>query len=374
MWVLAALQCARLAWADYQRRAMPFFPARPVVDPGVAQPSVSIVVPARNEETNIGACLDAAVEQTYPDLQIVVVDDQSEDHTAEIVAAIARRDPRVVPVSGQPLLPGWKGKCWALHQGAQAARGDWLLFVDADTRLRPGAVAGAVTAAIGHDVPVLSALTHHELPTWWERIVQPAVITALSEGMPITFVNDPRKPAYALANGQFLLVRRDVYRGVGGHEAIKDEMAEDAQFAKRVKRLGYRFLLGDGRQLASTRMYTTPAALWEGWTKNLHTSVRLLPWLVPPGTLFYALSLVAPYWAFARAIRRRSPSYAAAGAIQLGAALATRRLMDWFLGVPARYTLTQPLGQVAFLTLLLASFAKVLSGRGVTWKGRRYAA
>ena len=86
MWVLAALQCARLAWADYQRRAMPFFPARPVVEPGALQPSVSIVVPARNEEANIGACLDAAVEQTYPDLQIVVVDDQSEDRTAAIPA------------------------------------------------------------------------------------------------------------------------------------------------------------------------------------------------------------------------------------------------------------------------------------------------
>ncbi|MGH2371705.1 MAG: hypothetical protein ACRDI2_26330, partial [Chloroflexota bacterium] len=143
-------------------------------------------------------------------------------------------------------------------------------------------------------------------------------------------------------------------------------------FARRVKQMRWPYWLGDGRELATARMYSTPAALWEGWTKNLHVGARLLPWLVPPGAVYLAIVLVAPYVGLYLAGRRRSASLAAAGAVQLASSLAARRLTDGTFGVPAIYTLAQPLGQLAFLTLLTASFYKVLTGQGVTWKGRRY--
>jgi chlorobactene glucosyltransferase len=303
---------------------------------------------------------------------VLVVDDRSEDRTAELVRRAAQKDVRLLLVEGQPLPEGWLGKPWALHQGAQAARGEWLLFVDADTRLRPGAVAGALEEARRRGATVLSALTAQELPTVWEKIVQPAVFGAIAESMPVALVNNPALPQFAVANGQFLLARRDAYEGLGGHAAIRGEIAEDARFARRAKELGWRYWLSDGRELAVTRMYTSPGALWEGWTKNLHAGLRLLPWLVPPGTLYLMVVLLAPYVGLWLAWRRRSPGLALAAAVQLGASLLARRLVDRTFGVPPRYTLAQPLGQVAFLTLLGASFCKVLSGRGVTWKGRRY--
>src|SRR5204863_4896843 len=145
--------------------------------------------------------------------------------------------------------------------------------------------------------------------------------------------NNPKLPQFAIASGQFLLVRRDAYDAIGGHAAIRDEIAEDVQFAKRTKRLGWRYWLGDGRHIARTRMYTRPSDLWEGWTKNLHTGIRLVPWIAPPGIALLLLSLVAPWWSFYRAARERSRSLAAAGLVQLGTVLAVRRAVDDTFGV-----------------------------------------
>jgi chlorobactene glucosyltransferase len=371
-WGLATVQVLRLGWAWLQRAALHRIPPASSLASPSGHPSVSVVIPARNEAPVIGACVAGALGQDYPDLEVVVVDDRSEDGTGEIVRRAGARDGRVRLVEGRPLPAGWLGKAWALDQGARAASGRWLLFVDADTRLLPGAVAGALDAARRRGVPVLSAITAQELPTVWERIVQPAVFGEIAEAMPVALVNSPAVPQIAVANGQFLLVRRDAYEALGGHAAVRGEIAEDAAFARRAKELGWPYWLGDGRELAVTRMYTTPRALWEGWTKNLNAGFRFLPWLVPPGTLYLIAVLLAPYAGLALAWRRRRPALALAAAVQLGVSLALRRLTDSALGIPRRYTLTQPLGQVAFLVLLGASLLKVLSGRGVTWKGRRY--
>jgi chlorobactene glucosyltransferase len=370
-WWLALLQCGRLLWTLHQRAALAAIPARPEGG-GTSAPPVSVVVPARNEALTIGECLTAARRQRYPELEIVVVDDCSEDQTAAIVRTHAASDRRVSLIEGAPLPPGWIGKSWALHQGARAAGGEWLLFVDADTRLRPGGVAGAVAEARRRGASMLSVFTGQELVTLWERIVQPAVFGALAEAVPMALINNPRLPGLVLANGQFMLLHRDAYRTLGGHAAIRGQISDDSLFARRAKQLGLRYWLGDGRELATTRMYRTPAGLWEGWTKNLHVGARLLSWLVVPGMLFQAATALAPFVCLYRAARGRSPSLALAGALQLAAAIGQRRAIDAFLGVPPAYSLLQPVGQLAFLLLALGSFGRVLTRRGVTWKGRRY--
>jgi chlorobactene glucosyltransferase len=349
---LAALQCLRLVWTLRQRNALR-------------------IIPARDEESTIGACLDGARGQVYPDLQILVVDDGSRARTSAIVRAHAASDRRVQLVEGAPLPPGWVGKSWALHQGTLAARGEWLLFLDADTHLLPGGVAGAVADAERRGAQMLSAFTGQDLVTTWERIVQPAVFGALAEAVPITFVNDPRLPRLALANGPFVLIQRRAYQTIGGHAAIRGQIADDSLLAGRAKRLGLRYWLGDGRELARTRMYRTPAGLWEGWTKNLHAGARLLSWLVVPALLLHLAGTLAPFWVLYLAARARSPSLAAIGALHLAASIAQRRAFDAFLGLPRAYSLLQPVGQLAFLLLVLASFGMVLTGRGVPWKGRR---
>lgn len=376
-WVIAAsalavLQWARFGWAAWQAAHFEAVVPRREPAAGESYPSVSLIVPARNEAANIGACLAGASAQRVPGLEILVLDDRSEDNTALLVRDAAAHDPRIRLLEGQPLPEGWIGKCWALHQAAAAARSEWLLFVDADTRLLPGAIAGAIDAARQHGAAVLSVLTGQELPTWWEKMVQPAVFGAIAEAMPITLVNNPHLPQFALANGQFLLARRDAYDAMGGHAAIRREIAEDVQFAKRAKRLGWSYWLGDGRLLARTRMYQSIGDLWEGWTKNLHTGAKLLPWLVLPGTAYLVATLALPYFCLALGRRYRSAALMAAGGAQIGALLARRRLLDSVAGVPPGYTFTEPVGDAAFVMLLLASYYKVLTRQGVTWKGRRY--
>ena len=384
---LLAGEAWRLAWGVLQTGALaPIHPKRP--DPNRTYPPVSVVVPARNEAATIDACIDGALAQDYPDLEILVVDDCSTDDTAARVSARASADPRVHLVAGAGLPEGWAGKPWALHQGIARARGEWFLLVDADTCLHPGAVTAVVDAARDGwssvtDAPapdggfsVLSILTGQLLPTWWERVVQPAVLGAIMESLPVRLVNSPRFPGIAMANGQFLLVRRDAHDAIGGYAAIRGEIAEDIMFARRAKRHGLRLRLAAGQSLATTRMYTTPGALWEGWTKNLHVGSRLLPGIVMPGLAYLLSAAIAPWVLLFAANRVRDHRDArrmrGAGGALLALGILHRRAIDRPLGVPRRYALAQPLGVLALVVLMVASQLRVLSGRGVTWKGRRY--
>ena len=385
---LVASEASRLAWGIYQSGALSTVrPKRP--DPNRTYPSVSLIVPARNEAANIDACLAGAVAQDYPDLEIIFVDDRSTDDTAARIEAIAATDPRVRLLRGDPLPEGWAGKPWALHQGITASNSEWILHIDADTRLNPGAITAVVDAArdgwsaVDDDpapeggYPVFSIMTGQSLPTWWEKVLQPAVLGAIMEALPLRLVNSPRVPWIALANGQFILVRRDAYDRIGGYAAIRREIAEDVMFARRAKRMGLRVRLAAGQSLATTRMYRTPADLWEGWTKNLHVGSRLMPGLILPGLAYLATAVLAP-WAFlmmaSRTANRLTASKmrAAAGAL-LAIAFAHRRGIDHALGVPWTYAFAQPIGVLATVAMMAASQFRVRSGRGVTWKGRRYA-
>lgn len=377
-------ELSRVAWGLAQRGGLAsVHPKRP--DPNRTYPRLSLIVPARNEGLTIDACLTGAAGQDYPDLEILVVDDCSQDDTAARVRAFAAVDPRVRLVSGATLPSGWAGKPWALHQGVHASTGEWLLFVDADTNLHQGAVTAVVDAArdgwIGlkdgpaEPTPVFSILTGQSLPTVWERIIQPGVLGMIMESMPVRLVNSALWPGIAIANGQFLLVRRDVYEVMGGYEAIRGEIAEDVMFARRAKGMGFRLRLADGSDLATTRMYTTPGALWEGWTKNLHVGSRLIPYLAVPGMGYLLATIIAPWVLLSTASRMGSQAWRSqlAAVMILALGLAQRAAVNRALRVPARYAITQPFGVLAFVILMIASQLKVRTGTGVTWKGRRYA-
>jgi hypothetical protein len=197
----------------------------------------------------------------------------------------------------------------------------------------------------------------------------------IMESMPVRLVNSALWPGIAIANGQFLLVRRDVYEVMGGYEAIRGEIAEDVMFARRAKGMGFRLRLADGSDLATTRMYTTPGALWEGWTKNLHVGSRLIPYLAVPGMGYLLATIIAPWVLLSTASRMGSQAWRSrlAAVMILALGLAQRAAVNRALRVPARYAITQPFGVLAFVILMIASQLKVRTGTGVTWKGRRYA-
>ncbi len=344
-------------------------------------PLVSVIVPARNEARKISACVSALFSQTYPALEIIVVDDRSSDATPQILSELARLDARLTVIRGEPLPEGWVGKPHALAQGAAQAHGAWLCFLDADTLASPELIASTRAAAIATRADLLTILTAQVLVTFWERTLLPLVFTALAVGFDARRVNDPRTPD-AIANGQFLLFRRAVYEAIGGHAAVRSSIVEDRDLAVRVKRAGFRLLVANGTGLARTRMYRSFAEIWEGWTKNIYLGLRQEPRLLGLGLVGFLTSLIAalglPTWSGV-ALAALTQGGGAVAAISLGEViilwgvlLGLRARVDHAMGVSRWYALTLPLGSLVFAAMMLASAYKVLSGKGVTWKGRRY--
>ncbi len=343
-------------------------------------PFLSVIVPARNEARNIRRCVEALLAQTYPNYELIVLDDRSTDETPLILRELAVRHPRLRVLNGTELPPGWAGKPHALHQAAKAARGEWLCFVDADTFAAPEALASVFVKAQETGADLFTIMTAQEVKTFWERVVLPLVFTALSVGFSPRKVNDPKRKD-AIANGQFIFIRQAVYDAVGGHEALKESIVEDKDLAVRVKRAGYRLIVADGRQVAATRMYTSLPEMWEGWTKNIFLGLKGSAGMLLLGAFGAFLSLMAalalPLWLVAGLILGAAGvgsgwGLAAEAALLWGYLIFWRILALRAMKVPVWYSLTVPLGAGIFAAMMLTSAWKVLSGRGVTWKGRHY--
>lgn len=230
----------------------------------VRPPAVSVIVPARNEEACLGACLDSLLQQGGADYEVIVVDDASTDRTRGIAESFAG----VRVISSGPLPPGCSGKCNAAQAGADAARGAWLLFTDADTVHLPGSLARSVAEAREHGAALLSYSPAQELHGLWERAVMPVIFAELATVYRPADVNDPRSPV-AAANGQYLLIDRQTYNAVGGHASVRHTLLEDVALAQAVKRQGGRLRFRFGGDAVRTRMYRSFSALCAGWTKNL---------------------------------------------------------------------------------------------------------
>jgi hypothetical protein len=227
-------------------------------------PTVSVIVPARNEETCLGACLESLVAQAGVSFEIIVVNDSSTDRTREI----AQSFPQVRVVDAGPRPSGWTGKNNAMATGARVARGEWLLFTDADTVHRLGSTASAVAEAKQHGAALLSYSPEQEVHGLWEMAVMPVIFSELAATYQPALVSDPRSPA-AAANGQYILIARGAYDAIGGHGAVSNSLLEDVALAKVVKASGRHIFFRFGGDAVRTRMYRSFAQLREGWTKNL---------------------------------------------------------------------------------------------------------
>jgi len=267
---------------------------------------ISAIVPARNEELSIAACLDGLLRQ--PEIvEIIVVNDQSSDGTAEIVRQRLAADARIRLLETHSVPEGWVGKNNAAATGAAAATQAWLLFVDADAELLPGAAARALELAVASGAGLVSFSPEQVTAHWYEKALIPFIFCRLAQRFSYDAVNDP-KSRTAAANGQFLMMHRSVYDAVGGHASVAAEVLEDVALAKRVKSAGYVLHFASGIGLARTRMYRSFAAMWEGWRKNLYQLIGgkpadfwselgdVFPWvalLLIVGGAIFPLSLLA---------------------------------------------------------------------------------
>ena len=347
---------------------------------GSMLPPLTVVVPARDESANIGPCVRSLLTQQYPTerLRIVVVDDDSRDDTATIVAAMVASDSRIKLLSAPPLPPGWKGKahaCWYAVQEVPADT-EWLCFLDADVRAHPLALASAVQLAQAGALDLLSLAPRHELGSLAERLIIPCGLYILGFSMDQARIQAPESEE-ALCTGQFMLVRRHAYEQVGGYARVRESICEDLDFARLLKRGGLKVRLEDGSAVLVTRMYTGWSTLWPGFAKNV---VDMLGG--PARTLLIAASAVVLSWCaviLPLAAAAACSGGAHGGCVALlpallgsAAAFGLHLAGALHFGIPWWYGLAFPLGYTAGALIAVDSVRRRLVHR-VEWKGRRYA-
>lgn len=343
-------------------------------------PRVTAIIPMRNEEHNIGTCLDGLRAQDYPHdrLDMIVVDDNSEDGSSSIVHRHAAADNRLRLMNAGPLPPAWAGKPHACWQGALAARGEWLCFLDADTIAAPALLSVAIAAARGRHLDMLSLAPFQELRFFLDRLLLPFGFLAIAATQDLARVNSAAS-SEATANGQCLLIRARSYFAVDGHAAVREEICEDAALARRVKAGGYRFALLGAERFIRTRMYGSPSELWEGLSKNI-TEVYGGPWAtltIVGAALFLGCSALAlPAATFVAAAAEPSSASIAAAALALAAAgafFATNVAVALRFKIPGWYGLLSPLAATIGAAIAVNGVLARARGR-VPWKGRVYAA
>ena len=348
--------------------------------PPAAAPLVSVIIPARNEQRNIERCVRSVLATTYPSMEVIVVDDHSTDGTGDIARAIAEQDERLRVVAAPDLPAEWFGKQWACATGAHAARGTLLLFTDADTRHAPDLITRSVNALQNRRADLVTVVGHQEMHSFWERIVQPQFFGLLLLRFGGTEdVSNARRPADVIANGQFILVAREPYDAIGGHERVRDHVAEDLALAQEYVRSGRRIALVLGLNHLSTHMYASLGELVAGWGKNVYAGGRysvlggrigraLYPILLPTAPL---VALAPPMAMLLAIFGFLSSAWLAWGAICFAVGVIVYAGAYVFMRASPLYAVLYPLG---LLVVFIIALTSVWRGSRVQWKGRAYIA
>ena len=343
-------------------------------------PLVSVIVPARNERRNIERCVRSVLATDYPSMELIVVDDRSDDGTGDVARAIAREDDRLRVIEAPELPAGWFGKQWACATGARAARGKLLLFTDADTWHAPDLLPRAVNALEARNADLLTVAGRQEMHSFWERIVQPQLFALLwSRYGGTEHVSNTRHPVDAIANGQFILVRRETYDAMGGHERVRDLVAEDMAMAQEYVRSGRRIALLFGERQLSTHMYASLGELIAGWRKNIYAGGRTAALGGRLGRAVYPIlllgmpivGLVPVVALIAAAFGILAAPYLVWSLIVVGFAVVAWMVVYRFMRESPIYALAYPIG---LFVLLVIAVGAVMRGQRVEWKARTYVA
>lgn len=337
-------------------------------------PFITVCVPARNEERDIRACLTSLLRQNYPHFEVIAVNDHSTDATGDIIQSLASKYPDLRYLEGQTLPLYWLGKTFALHQAVQHARGDFLVFTDADPVFQPHALTTAAHAMIARNLDMLTLMPATQFGSFWERAVQPVIFGFIAALSRFKKINSSRHNT-AMGFGAFIMIKKDVYERIGGHEGVKSEVLEDVMLAKRAKRAGFRLLAADAKSIFSIRMYHSLNEIWTGWRKNIFIAMKksifrtlyhicvVLGFLVTP-----ALVLVWNIWE-------------GTGILWTGTAFtgwlmsltASLHLCDE-LQLQRRNAFLFPLGAFMMSAIMVNSMFQVLVKRQTEWRGRKYSA
>lgn len=339
-----------------------------------SSPFLSICVPARNEARDIRACLTSLLNQDYPHFEVIVVDDHSTDATGEIIQSLTAEFPHLIHIKGEALPSGWLGKPFALHQAVQKARGEYLIFTDADPVFQPHALTSAVYAMTTRNLDMMTLMPGTEFVSFWERAVQPVVFGFIVSLTRFKKINSPDNTT-AMGFGAFIMFKMKVYERIGGHEGVKAEVLEDVMLAKRAKMAGFKLLAADAKSIFSIRMYHSLQEIWTGWRKNIFIALKKSVFRTGYYICVILGFLATPYPVLMWNILEGN------GILWIGTALAgllmtlsasfhlcdELRLQRW-------NAFLFPIGAFVMSAIMINSMLQVLVKRQTEWRGRKYPA
>jgi chlorobactene glucosyltransferase len=338
--------------------------------------SLSVVIPARNEERDIGETVRAFRAQNYPDFEVIVVDDRSTDTTAATAREAAGDDAHFRVISGAETPEGWLGKPWALEQGAQAARGELLLFVDADILYEPQALSAMAAALERTGAAGLTAFPRIILGGFWERVAMPQLGAVFFGVVPVWLSNHTTWPLLGIGAGTGNLYRRDTWAAIGRHEAIRRSVVDDIALAQRARRFGFRTLTVRGADLVAVRMYHGLREIVDGFTKNAYDAMGGRPLLAGFLILLSAFVQFSPWVGSAMALWNRAADLPLNGFhLASLAALVLLTMGRIVLFAELRYPIVHALFSHAlmaaiWLVILLRSTWHGVVRRRIVWRGR----
>ena len=344
----------------------------PVKEELVAYPYISVCVPARNEERDIKNCVESLLSQDYPNFEVIVVDDNSNDNTAKIVCSMIEQYPNLIFVAGAQLASGWTGKPYALHQAYQRSRGQYLLFTDADLRYQSHALKTAIHTMICKDLDLLTLMPAAIFGSFWERAVQPVIFGFIAALTNFRKVNSESHQS-AMGFGAFLLFKKEAYQKIGGHLSVANEVLEDIMIAKKAKLNGLSILVADGKNLFSIRMYHSMEEIWIGWRKNIFLAMKNSIFRASFYMVMVLCFLLTPYIVVICNLWIGTGSvWVGVSLLGLGLSLAAGLGLCHELGLERKNVFLFPLGAIVMVVIMFNSMVQTLLLRRTEWRGRIY--
>lgn len=336
-------------------------------------PMISICVPARNEERGVEACLTSMLGQDYPSFEVIVVDDNSTDATPDILQKLGEKHSNLTVIKGEPLPSDWHGKPFALYQAQKIAKGEFILFADADPVFHPDTLKTAMHIMQDRNLDFYSLLPGSVFSSFWEKAVQPVFFGFIGSMTPFRKVNSPEFPE-AMGVGAFTMIEKKLYDRIGGHESLKQEILDDIGLARVAKSFGARLLIADGQKLISIRMYHSLEEIRIGWRKNMFIAMRKSI----PRAFYYIFIVIAlnvtPYFLFVASwINGEGLVSLSISAINLFTLLSMNFVFCKELRLSALYLLVFPLGALVFVWVMISSMSQILFKGTTEWRGRNYA-
>ena len=336
-------------------------------------PMVSICIPARDEEKSIEACLISMLEQDYPDFEVIVVDDNSTDATPDILQKLAKNHNNLTVIKGAPLPLDWHGKPFALHQAQKNAKGEYILFADADPVFHPNTLKTAIHIIQDRNLEFFSLLPGSIFSSFWEKAVQPVFFGFIGSMTPFRKVNSPAFPE-AMGVGAFTIIEKKLYDRMGGHEPLKQQILDDIGLARVAKSFGARLLIADGQKLISIRMYHSLAEIRAGWRKNMFIAMRKS---IPRAFIYIFIVLaltITPYLLFIESwVYQTGFVSQILSTFNLFTILIVNLVFCKELRLSTFYLFTFPLGALVFSGVMISSMLQILIKGTTEWRGRNYA-